>query len=79
MARLAAGAPAIASDLPVFREVAEDSFVALGRIDAEGWLRAIEAFSGLRPFLEYASARTSPIFASRDTFFADVSAFSQSL
>lgn len=76
---LAAGTPAIASDLPVFREVAEDSFVALGRIDAEGWLRAIEAFSGLRPFLEYASARTSPIFASRDTFFADVSAFSQSL
>ena len=40
---LALGAPVIASDLPVFREVAGNAFTALSPIDGEGWLGAVEA------------------------------------
>ena len=42
---LALGTPAIASDIPAFREMAGDQFTRLSPIDGEGWLRAIEAFA----------------------------------
>jgi glycosyltransferase involved in cell wall biosynthesis len=40
---LALSAPVIASDIPVFREVAGNAFTALSPIDGDGWLRAVEA------------------------------------
>ena len=40
---LALGTPVIASDIPVFREIAGPSFTALSPLDGEGWLRAVEA------------------------------------
>ena len=42
---LALGVPVIASDIPVFREVAGSAFIALSPIDGEGWLRAVEAMT----------------------------------
>jgi glycosyltransferase involved in cell wall biosynthesis len=44
---LAAGAPAIASDIPVFHEIAGGAFTPVGPIDGVGWRRAIENLSGL--------------------------------
>jgi len=41
---LSLGVPAIASDLPVFREVADDVPEYLDPLDAIGWLRCIESF-----------------------------------
>lgn len=46
---LAVGTPIIASDIPVFREIASASFTALSPIDGEGWLRAIEKASAADP------------------------------
>jgi glycosyltransferase involved in cell wall biosynthesis len=42
---LCVGTPVIASDIPVFREIAGESFVALSPIDGEGWLRTVELFA----------------------------------
>jgi len=39
---LMVGAPVIASDLPVFREIAGGAFTALDPLDTIGWLRTIE-------------------------------------
>ncbi len=41
---LSLGVPAIASDLPVFREIAADIPEYLDPLDAIGWLRCIESF-----------------------------------
>jgi glycosyltransferase involved in cell wall biosynthesis len=41
---LSLGVPAIASDLPVFREIATDIPEYLDPLDAIGWLRCIESF-----------------------------------
>lgn len=41
---LALGTPVIASNIPVFHEIARERFTALSPIDGEGWLRAIESF-----------------------------------
>ena len=41
---LSLGVPAIASDLPVFREIADDVPEYLDPLDAIGWLRCIESF-----------------------------------
>jgi glycosyltransferase involved in cell wall biosynthesis len=38
---LAVGAPVVASDIPVFREIAGQRFLSLSAIDGEGWLRTI--------------------------------------
>src|SRR5271163_1156564 len=44
---LAAGVPAIASDIPVFREIAGGAYARVSPIDGAGWMRAIEARAGL--------------------------------
>lgn len=41
---LSLGVPAIASDLPVFREIADDIPEYLDPLDAIGWLKCIESF-----------------------------------
>jgi glycosyltransferase involved in cell wall biosynthesis len=46
---LSLGTPAVASDIPVFREIAGDACVKLSPIDGEGWLRVIEALAGQEP------------------------------
>jgi glycosyltransferase involved in cell wall biosynthesis len=46
---LALGTPAIASDIPVFREIAGDRFTALSPTDAQGWMRTIEGFARQPP------------------------------
>ena len=40
------GTPVIASDLPVFREIAGDIPTYLAPLDGDAWLRAIRAFLG---------------------------------
>jgi hypothetical protein len=72
---LAAGAPVIASDIPVFHEIGGANFVALDPIDGEGWRAAIIA---------HADSQTTASTAARDTpdigdYFAKVDAFLQSL
>ncbi len=42
MEALALGTPVIASNIPVFREIAGARFTAISPIDGEGWLRAVE-------------------------------------
>lgn len=42
---LALGAPAIASDLPAFREVGGDRFETIDPLDGPGWERAIEDYA----------------------------------
>ena len=43
---LAVGAPVLASDIPVFREIAGNRFSPLSPIDGEGWLKAIASIGG---------------------------------
>jgi glycosyltransferase involved in cell wall biosynthesis len=75
---LAAGARAIASDIPVFREIAGDAFTALSPIDGAGWTRAIEAYSGLAPPLPAPGSREAPP-SDPDLFFRRVESFLDSL
>jgi glycosyltransferase involved in cell wall biosynthesis len=42
---LASGIPVIASDIPTFREIGGDRFVALDPTDGPGWRDAIRAFA----------------------------------
>jgi glycosyltransferase involved in cell wall biosynthesis len=69
----AAGVPVIASDIPVFHEIAANSFVPLSPIDGEGWLRAVEEFGGLahnhspRPSCT-ASDKSNDFFETIDAF-----------
>ncbi len=72
----AAGVRVIASDIPVFREIAEGSFVSLSPIDGMGWLRAIEDFSG--EFWLRRPSETPPLDKS-DSFFEKIEAFINSL
>ena len=72
----AAGVRVIASDIPVFREIAEGSFVSLSPIDGMGWLRAIEDFSG--EFRLPRPSETPPLDKS-DSFFGRIEAFVNSL
>jgi len=67
---LAAGAPVIASDIPVFREIAGENFLALNPIDGDGWTRAIREFS------EAPRRTNSPtVESSIDNYFKSVEAF----
>jgi glycosyltransferase involved in cell wall biosynthesis len=68
----AAGVRVIASDIPVFHEIAEGSFVSLSPIDGIGWLRAIEDFSG--EFRLPLPIKTLPSDKS-DSFFGKIEAF----
>jgi glycosyltransferase involved in cell wall biosynthesis len=48
---LAAGAPVIAADVPVFREIVSDRLTLISPLDGEAWLEAIAALSiADRPF-----------------------------
>ena len=42
---LAAGVPAIASDIPAFHESGAGAALALSPLDGEGWLEAVRAFA----------------------------------
>ena len=44
---MAAGAPVIASDIPVFREVAQDAAVFVPPSDTSAWVRAIRGLDGV--------------------------------
>jgi glycosyltransferase involved in cell wall biosynthesis len=73
---LALGAPVIASDIQVFREVAGGSFTAVSPIDGEGWLRAIEA----KMESPSAAARAArPALADSKDYFRALEAFLASL
>jgi glycosyltransferase involved in cell wall biosynthesis len=67
---LAAGAPVIASDIPVFREIAGENFLALNPIDGEGWMRAIREFAEAP---RRANVPTSE--ASMDNYFNNIETF----
>jgi glycosyltransferase involved in cell wall biosynthesis len=67
---LAVGAPVVASDLPVFHEIAGGRFTALSPLDALGWLAAIESHARARP-----GPATPNAAAPADDLFAEVEAF----
>jgi glycosyltransferase involved in cell wall biosynthesis len=71
---IAAGTPAIASDIPVFREIAGGAFTAIDPIDGAGWLRAVEALCGPMP-----GPAVPPRCAEPDASFARVTNFIDSL
>jgi glycosyltransferase involved in cell wall biosynthesis len=71
---LAAGTPAIASDIAVFREIAGDRFTRLSPLDSEGWLSAIELFAQNQP---KPPGRLAPI--APDLFFRAIDEFVGSL
>ncbi|WP_158813591.1 glycosyltransferase family 1 protein [Methylocapsa sp. S129] len=75
---LALGTPAIASDIPVFREIAGDHCTSLSPIDGEGWMRAIElaAQQRSRPFGAGSSGDASAV---PDRFFRAIDEFVNSL
>jgi glycosyltransferase involved in cell wall biosynthesis len=60
---LSLGVPVIASDIPVFREVARDCATFLSPIDGTGWRETIKAFSGARPDLYAAALAQAKNFA----------------
>jgi glycosyltransferase involved in cell wall biosynthesis len=76
---IAAGAPAIASDIPVFREIAGGAFLGLSPIDGEGWLNAIEAYSGLSPNAFAPVRRTERASDDSEHFFSIIESFVDSL
>ena len=73
----AAGVPVIASDIPVFHEIAGGSFVPLNPIDGMGWLRAIEDFSG--DLRNPGPTEQRPNSVNSTKFFGSVDAFINSL
>jgi glycosyltransferase involved in cell wall biosynthesis len=76
---LAVGAPTIASDLPVFREIAGDRFTGISPIDGAGWLQAIELFSQRRPQRSDVPSRQGTAPISSDEFFGAIHEFAESL
>ena len=73
----AAGVRVIASDIPVFHEIAGALSLPLSPIDGKGWLRAIEDFSG-EFWLRRPDSETPPLDKS-DSFFREIEAFINSL
>ena len=73
----AAGVRVIASDIPVFHEIAADSFVPLSPVDGKGWLRAIEDLSGASP--ERRRPERTRYSDRSDKFFATIESFVNSL
>jgi glycosyltransferase involved in cell wall biosynthesis len=72
---LALGVPVIASDIPVFHEVAGQNFTAVEPTDAKGWRRAIEAAcfaSGTRRSLEPSSPPAQTDFAKLRTVLEEI-------
>ena len=74
---LSLGAPVIASDIPVFREVAGEAAEFLSPFDGPGWRRALEDFSAqLSPRRAAALLRAGAFPAPDETaYFAAVEAF----
>jgi len=66
----AAGARVIASDIPVFHEIAGNSFLPLSPIDGKGWLRAVEDYAG-----NYAAPRPAGKSPGSAKFFRSIEAF----
>jgi glycosyltransferase involved in cell wall biosynthesis len=71
---LAAGVPIVASDIPVFHEIAEGAFTPVGPIDGEGWRREIERLAD-RP----RAAGAGPGPDRRERFFSTIEGFIGSL
>jgi glycosyltransferase involved in cell wall biosynthesis len=76
---LAVGAPAIASDIPVFREIAGDRFTGLSPIDGAGWMRTIDSFAQRRPEPSYAPLQQGTAPRTTDEFFHAIDEFAGSL
>jgi len=76
---LAVGAPVLASDIPVFREIAGDRFSPLSPIDGEGWLKAVATMSAdTRPAPPRALANGNAAPGMKD-YFESVDDFLQSI
>lgn len=77
MEALAAGTPVIASDIPVFREVAGDAAELVDPLDGPGWARAILDFhKDGSPRLAAARARAARFVPPRwDDYFSSVGGF----
>ena len=73
---LALGTPVIASNIPVFHEIAGGQFTALSPIDGEGWLRAIESFM---PEPHRATAVATPAHIDAAEYARRIVAFAASL
>jgi glycosyltransferase involved in cell wall biosynthesis len=73
----AAGVRVIASDIPVFHEIAADSFLPLSPIDGKGWLGAIEDLCGVSP--ERRRPERTRCSDGADRFFATIETFANSL
>jgi glycosyltransferase involved in cell wall biosynthesis len=76
---LAANVPVIASDIPVFREVGGDCFLALNSIDGLAWLKAIRGFAysepGQRPFTPPQPQDEGTAKKNADSYFKKVESF----
>jgi glycosyltransferase involved in cell wall biosynthesis len=72
---LAVGAPAIASDIPVFREIGGDRFTRISPIDGAGWLNAIESFTQRRPPSSQTPSGYQTASASSEIFFRTIDQF----
>jgi glycosyltransferase involved in cell wall biosynthesis len=72
---LALGTPAIASDIPVFREIAGDRFTGLSPIDGEGWMEAIELAAQRRPKPLGAQTKGGAATMAPDSFFRAIDEF----
>jgi glycosyltransferase involved in cell wall biosynthesis len=74
---LGLGAPAIVSDIPTFREVAQDRALFLSPIDGKGWKEAIIEFSDRRAPRRLAALESARGFAAPDWtgYFAGIESF----
>ena len=72
---LAAGAPVVASDIPVFRSIGAPSLTLLSPLDGEAWLETIVAMSGAARLAE--GARLAP--ETWSTYFPALDAFLDAL